>query len=165
MSSLESFASHLEADTPLADILQTAITAWEQDVKDGLPIDKTLERLDSVIAVATEKACQPLEQHIGFLASLGATAPFVGLFGTVWGIMHSFQSIAISQSTSLSVVAPAIAEALLATVMGLIAAIPAVVAYNAFADKLARYRTKVEIFSSEFLLWVEHQMRRARKNP
>ena len=90
------------------------------------------------------------ERYMTFLATTGATAPFIGLFGTVWGIMHSFQSIAISKNTSLAVVAPGIAEALFATALGLLAAIPAVIAYNKLSRDLGRYAGRLESFSGEF---------------
>jgi biopolymer transport protein TolQ len=91
-----------------------------------------------------------LERQMSFLASVGSTAPFIGLFGTVWGIMNSFQSIAATKNTSLAVVAPGIAEALFATALGLVAAIPAVVAYNKISSDLDRYAKKLEAFSGEF---------------
>ena len=90
------------------------------------------------------------ERYMTFLATTGATAPFIGLFGTVWGIMNSFQSIAISKNTSLAVVAPGIAEALFATALGLLAAIPAVIAYNKLSSDLDRYAGRLESFSGEF---------------
>jgi biopolymer transport protein TolQ len=93
---------------------------------------------------------EALEKRMTFLASVGSTAPFIGLFGTVWGIMNSFQSIAASKNTSLAVVAPGIAEALFATALGLVAAIPAVIFYNKISSDLAKYATKLEGFASEF---------------
>jgi biopolymer transport protein TolQ len=92
-----------------------------------------------------------IEKKLTFLATVGSTAPFIGLFGTVWGIMNSFQSIAISKNTSLAVVAPGIAEALFATALGLLAAIPAVVAYNKFTSDSKRYSTRLENFSQSFI--------------
>jgi biopolymer transport protein TolQ len=91
-----------------------------------------------------------LERYMGFLASVGSAAPFVGLFGTVWGIMNSFAAIAGSQNTSLAVVAPGIAEALFATALGLVAAIPAVLAYNKLSGDIGRYGNRLEAFSGEF---------------
>ena len=93
---------------------------------------------------------EDLERYMPFLASVGSTAPFVGLFGTVWGIMNSFSAIAVSKNTSLAVVAPGIAEALFATALGLIAAIPAVLAYNKLSNDLGRYAGRLESFAGEF---------------
>ena len=98
-----------------------------------------------------EKQMNIIEKNFTFLATIGSTAPFIGLFGTVWGIMNSFQSIAISRNTSLAIVAPGIAEALFATALGLLAAIPAVVAYNKFNSDSRRYFSRIENFSKRFL--------------
>jgi len=109
------------------------------------------ERLSSVLEVNIEKQMVRLEKGFTFLATVGSTAPFIGLFGTVWGIMNSFQSIAISRNTSLAIVAPGIAEALFATALGLLAAIPAVVAYNKYNNDSKKYSQKLENFSKRFL--------------
>ena len=109
------------------------------------------ERLSSVLEVNIEKQMVAVEKHNSFLATVGSTAPFIGLFGTVWGIMNSFQSIAISRNTSLAIVAPGIAEALFATALGLLAAIPAVIAYNKFNSDSRKYSQKLENFSKRFL--------------
>ena len=109
------------------------------------------ERISSVLEVNAEKQIVKLEKGFTFLATVGSTAPFIGLFGTVWGIMNSFQSIAISRNTSLAIVAPGIAEALFATALGLLAAIPAVVAYNKFNNDSKKYSQKLENFSKRFL--------------
>jgi biopolymer transport protein TolQ len=109
------------------------------------------ERMSSVLEVNIEKQMVTLEKGFTFLATVGSTAPFIGLFGTVWGIMNSFQSIAISRNTSLAIVAPGIAEALFATALGLLAAIPAVVAYNKFNSDSKKYSQKLENFSKRFL--------------
>ena len=109
------------------------------------------ERMSSVLEVNMEKQIVKLEKGFTFLATVGSTAPFIGLFGTVWGIMNSFQSIAISRNTSLAIVAPGIAEALFATALGLLAAIPAVVAYNKFNTDSQKYSQKLENFSKRFL--------------
>jgi biopolymer transport protein TolQ len=108
------------------------------------------ERVVQVMQVARNREIEHLESGLGFLATVGSSAPFIGLFGTVWGIMNSFQSIAISKNTSLAAVAPGIAEALLATAIGLFAAIPAVIAYNKFSNELVRFSNKLEDFSTEF---------------
>ena len=109
------------------------------------------ERMSSVLEVNIEKQITKLDKGFTFLATVGSTAPFIGLFGTVWGIMNSFQSIAISRNTSLAIVAPGIAEALFATALGLLAAIPAVVAYNKFNNDSKKYLQKLENFSKRFL--------------
>ena len=109
------------------------------------------ERLTSILEAGIEKQTSKIEKGFTFLATVGATAPFIGLFGTVWGIMNSFQSIAISRNTSPAIVAPGIAEALFATALGLLAAIPAVVAYNKF-NSLRRYSQKLEGFQKDFYL-------------
>ncbi len=109
------------------------------------------ERMSSVLEVNIEKQIGKLDKGFTFLATVGSTAPFIGLFGTVWGIMNSFQSIAISRNTSLAIVAPGIAEALFATALGLLAAIPAVVAYNKFNNDSKKYLQKLENFSKRFL--------------
>jgi biopolymer transport protein TolQ len=109
------------------------------------------ERMSSMLEVNIEKQMEKLDKGFTFLATVGSTAPFIGLFGTVWGIMNSFQSIAISRNTSLAIVAPGIAEALFATALGLLAAIPAVVAYNKFNNDSKKYSQKLENFSKRFL--------------
>ena len=109
------------------------------------------ERLSSTLQANIETQMNIIEKNYTFLATVGSTAPFIGLFGTVWGIMNSFQSIAISRNTSLAIVAPGIAEALFATALGLLAAIPAVVAYNKFSNDSKKYYQKLENFSKRFL--------------
>ena len=103
-----------------------------------------------MIEIATDTEMKKVEKNFTFLATVGSTAPFIGLFGTVWGIMNSFQSIAISRNTSLAIVAPGIAEALFATALGLLAAIPSVVAYNKFNSDSKKYSQKLENFSKRF---------------
>ena len=109
------------------------------------------ERMASILEVNIEKQISKIDKGFTFLATVGSTAPFIGLFGTVWGIMNSFQSIAISRNTSLAIVAPGIAEALFATALGLLAAIPAVVAYNKFNNDTKKYSQRLEKFSKRFL--------------
>ena len=109
------------------------------------------EKMSGVLEVGIEKQISKIEKGFTFLATVGSTAPFIGLFGTVWGIMNSFQSIAISRNTSLAIVAPGIAEALFATALGLLAAIPAVIAYNRFNNDSRKYSQKLESFSKRFL--------------
>ena len=109
------------------------------------------EKMSTMLETGIEKQITKLEKGFTFLATVGSTAPFIGLFGTVWGIMNSFQSIAISRNTSLAIVAPGIAEALFATALGLLAAIPAVIAYNKFNNDLRKYSQRLENFSKRFL--------------
>ena len=117
------------------------------------------DRMSGMLEVSIEKQISKIDKGFTFLATVGSTAPFIGLFGTVWGIMNSFQSIAISRNTSLAIVAPGIAEALFATALGLVAAIPAVVAYNKISHDLDRFGQRLEGFSSEFIAvlsrWLE----------
>tara|TARA_B110000116_G_scaffold219725_1_gene197637 strand:- start:24 stop:590 length:567 start_codon:yes stop_codon:yes gene_type:complete len=109
------------------------------------------ERMSNMLEINIERQMAKLDKGFTFLATVGSTAPFIGLFGTVWGIMNSFQSIAISRNTSLAIVAPGIAEALFATALGLLAAIPAVVAYNKFNSDSKKYSQRLENFSKRFL--------------
>jgi len=136
-----------ELDNPMAllfkDSMQTLLKAKNKS--------NLNERLSSMLEVNIEKQMVILEKGFTFLATVGSTAPFIGLFGTVWGIMNSFQSIAISRNTSLAIVAPGIAEALFATALGLLAAIPAVVAYNKYNNDSKKYLQKLENFSKRFL--------------
>ena len=108
-------------------------------------------RVERILEIATDNEMKKVEKNFTFLATVGSTAPFIGLFGTVWGIMNSFQSIAISRNTSLAIVAPGIAEALFATALGLLAAIPAVIAYNKFGNDSKKYSQKLENFSKRFI--------------
>ena len=109
------------------------------------------DRITTMLETGIEKQMSKISKGYTFLATVGSTAPFIGLFGTVWGIMNSFQSIAVSRNTSLAIVAPGIAEALFATALGLLAAIPAVIAYNKFNNDSILYSKKLENFSKRFL--------------
>jgi biopolymer transport protein TolQ len=135
--------------------IQDPMTLIFQDAMDGLLKKKNKtnisERMNAMLEAGIEKQMTKIEKGFTFLATVGSTAPFIGLFGTVWGIMNSFQSIAISRNTSLAIVAPGIAEALFATALGLLAAIPAVVAYNKFNTDSKKYSQKLENFSKRFL--------------
>ncbi|MCV6595820.1 MAG: protein TolQ [Mangrovicoccus sp.] len=124
---------------------------WQksQDPQGGV-IPGAMNRIDRSMDVAIAREADGLNQGLSFLATIGATAPFIGLFGTVWGIKHAFEQIAMQQSTNLAVVAPGIAEALLATALGLVAAIPAVIFYNKLAADSARLAGKYERFADEF---------------
>ena len=151
-------------DNPMAMLFSVAMREWTLATAHGAPLaderrQAGLEsRVDRVMTVAMQREMEGLESRIGFLATVGSTAPFVGLFGTVWGIMNSFQSIAMTRNTSLAVVAPGIAEALLATALGLVAAIPAVVAYNKLSGDLNRYAGRLETFAGEFSALLSRQM-------
>ena len=137
--------SHLE--DPMSLVFQNAMeNLLKKKSKTNLS-----ERMTAFLEGGIEKEMSKIEKGFTFLATVGSTAPFIGLFGTVWGIMNSFQSIAISRNTSLAIVAPGIAEALFATALGLLAAIPAVVAYNKFNTDAKKYSEKLENFSKRFL--------------
>jgi len=147
--SAESFYNNLpsEMDDPMAMVFKESMqTVLKSRSKSNLS-----EKLTNIMATNIEKQMTVIEKNFTFLATVGATAPFIGLFGTVWGIMNSFQSIAISRNTSLAIVAPGIAEALFATALGLLAAIPAVVAYNKYNSDAKKYYNKLEDFSKRFL--------------
>jgi len=116
------------------------------------------QRINQAMQVTVDREMDRLERYMGFLATVGSTAPFVGLFGTVWGIMNAFTAIAVSKDTSLTVVAPGIAEALFATALGLLAAIPAVVAYNKLSTDLDRYGSRLETFAAEFHSLLSRQL-------
>jgi biopolymer transport protein TolQ len=140
-------------DHPMAAVFGAAMGEWRRTARiAGADISHTAvrERVDRAMNVTIQREMERLERWMIFLASVGATAPFIGLFGTVWGIMHSFSAIAAMHNTNLAVVAPGIAEALFATAIGLVAAIPAVLAYNAIGMDLARYAARLEGFGTEF---------------
>ena len=146
--SAESFYNNLPAniDDPMALLFKSSM----QIVMKSRSKSNLSEKLSGILDANIEKQINIIEKNFTFLATVGATAPFIGLFGTVWGIMNSFQSIAISRNTSLAIVAPGIAEALFATALGLLAAIPAVVAYNKFNSDSKKYSQKLENFSRRF---------------
>ncbi|WP_417317111.1 protein TolQ [Emcibacter sp.] len=138
-------------DHPMAMLFVAAMKEWQRSVSGTGKIAMGVQdRLYRVMRVTVSREMEGLESYLSFLATVGATAPFVGLFGTVWGIMNSFQSIAITHNSSLAVVAPGIAEALFATAMGLVAAIPAVVGYNKISNDLGRYANRLDSFADEF---------------
>ena len=147
--SAESFYNNLpqDIDDPMANVFKDTM----QVIVKSKSKSNLSNRLESMLEVSIEKQMNTIEKSYTFLATVGSTAPFIGLFGTVWGIMNSFQSIAISRNTSLAIVAPGIAEALFATALGLLAAIPAVVAYNKFSSDSKKYFQKLESFSKRFI--------------
>ena len=146
---------------PMSAVFSAAMREWRRSVDSGGVRDSSsslMERIDRVMDVTVNREIERIERQMTILASTGSTAPFVGLFGTVWGIMNSFQAISITKNTSLAVVAPGIAEALFATALGLVAAIPAVIAYNKISKDLNRYAARLDDFSSEFSAIILRQM-------
>jgi biopolymer transport protein TolQ len=149
---------------PMATVFSAAMREWRRSTSKGKwganggSLESLRERIERVMQVAVGREMDQLERYMIFLASVGSTAPFVGLFGTVWGIMNSFQAIGHTHNTSLSVVAPGIAEALFATALGLVAAIPAVIAYNKLSNDLGRYANRLESFSTEFSAILSRQL-------
>ncbi len=147
--SAETFYNNLPSNTedPMALVFKEAMQSL---LKKRSRTDIN-SRMTTMLETGIEKQISKISKGFTFLATVGSTAPFIGLFGTVWGIMNSFQSIAISRNTSLAIVAPGIAEALFATALGLLAAIPAVIAYNKFNNDTIKYTQKLENFSKRFL--------------
>ena len=138
---------------PMAAVFGAAMTEWRRSARvAGADVARQAarERTERAMAITIQREMETMERWMIFLASVGSTAPFVGLFGTVWGIMHSFSAIAAQHNTNLSVVAPGIAEALFATATGLVAAIPAVLAYNKLSTDVARFAARLEGFAGEF---------------
>ena len=139
---------------PMSAVFSAAMREWRRSTsragRDSDDRQSLSERIDRVMQITLNRELEQLERYMTFLASVGSTAPFVGLFGTVWGIMNSFSAIAVSKNTSLAVVAPGIAEALFATALGLVAAIPAVIAYNKLTTDINRYAGRLEAFAGEF---------------
>ena len=149
--SAEAFYKNLpmKTDDPLTVIFKSAMAELIKTRSKSSSVQSA--RVERVVEVSIDKQLKIIEKNFTYLATVGSTAPFIGLFGTVWGIMNSFQSIAISRNTSLAIVAPGIAEALFATALGLLAAIPAVIAYNKFNNESILYSKKLENFSRRFL--------------
>ena len=149
--SAETFYKNLpdKTDDPLAQVFQSTMEELIKTRSKSSAVQSV--RVQRVVEVSIDKQSKDIEKNFTYLATVGSTAPFIGLFGTVWGIMNSFQSIAISRNTSLAIVAPGIAEALFATALGLLAAIPAVIAYNKFNSDSQRYLSRVDNFCKRFL--------------
>ena len=138
---------------PMAAVFGAAMSEWRRSLRvAGADMSRSSvrDRVERAMNVTVQREMDRMERWMVFLASVGSTAPFIGLFGTVWGIMHSFSAIAEMHNTNLAVVAPGIAEALFATAIGLVAAIPAVLAYNTISSDLARYASRLEGFGTEF---------------
>ena len=148
---------------PMSAVFAAAMREWRRSAAKGLAASTALrtnlqERIERVMHVTVNREMERLERFMPFLATVGSTSPFIGLFGTVWGIMNSFQAIAASKNTSLAVVAPGIAESLFATALGLVAAIPAVIAYNKFSTDFGRYAGRLDGFSTEFSAILSRQL-------
>lgn len=150
-------------EDPMSAVFAAAMREWRRSVAKGLIESTSMranlkERVERVMQITLGREMDRLERYMPFLATVGSTAPFVGLFGTVWGIMNSFSSIAAVKNTSLAVVAPGIAEALFATALGLVAAIPAVIAYNKFSTDFGRYAGRLQAFATEFSAILSRQL-------
>jgi biopolymer transport protein TolQ len=149
-------------DQPMASVFIAALREWRRSLEKTPARDAVQkgvnDRVEKAMNVSIQRETEKLERGLGYLATVGSTAPFVGLFGTVWGIMNSFQAIAARQDTTLAVVAPGIAEALFATALGLLAAIPAVIAYNRFVNELGHYTGRLEAFADEFSAFLSRQL-------
>ena len=152
------------ASDPMAQVFVAAMREWRRftgrspSKLDTARFEGLQARIVHAMEVTVDREMDQLQRYLGFLATVGSTAPFIGLFGTVWGIMNSFQSIAASKDTSLAVVAPGIAEALFATALGLVAAIPAVVAYNKVSSDLDHYAGRLDAFGTEFRALISRQL-------
>ena len=143
--------THHLSESPIKYVFLEAVDEIEKSNKDGKKnIESIIDRINRIMEAAIDYQNEKLSLYFSYLATIGATTPFIGLFGTVWGIMNSFQSIAISRNTSLAVVAPGIAEALFATALGLLAAIPAVIAYNIFTSQVNDENARMYRFKEQF---------------
>jgi biopolymer transport protein TolQ len=147
---------------PMSAVFVSAMREWRRTSPKGSVVSVARvgvsDRIERVMQITLDREMDKTEKNMTFLATTGSTAPFIGLFGTVWGIMNSFQAIAISKNTSLAVVAPGIAEALFATALGLLAAIPAVVAYNKLSKDMDRYAARLDSFAGEFSAILSREM-------
>jgi len=161
--SIETFFDNItnKGDDPFVSVFISGMKEWRRTkmrVKTAIGSISLNVRITRIMHVAVGREIDYLERHLGFLATVGSTAPFVGLFGTVWGIMNSFESIGFDQNTSLTSVAPGIAEALFATALGLAVTIPAVVAYNKISSEINRYQIRLEAFVDEFAAIIARQI-------
>ena len=161
----ESFGA--EPRDPMSAVFAAAMTEWRRSTERGLSTTMALraglqDRIERAMDVTLVREMERIERYMVFLASAGATAPFIGLFGTVWGIMNSFQAIVVAKDTSLAVIAPGLSEALFTTAMGLIVAIPAVAAYNKFSTDMNRYAQRLDGFAAEFTGILSRQLEEAK---
>jgi biopolymer transport protein TolQ len=151
-----------KADHPMAAIFVAALREWRRAFEGGSPRESAVagvkERIDKAMNVTILRETDGIERQLGFLATVGSVSPFVGLFGTVWGIMNAFNAIAARHDTTLAVVAPGIAEALFTTAMGLLAAVPAVIFYNRFVNEIGRYVNRLDAFADEFSAILSRQL-------
>jgi biopolymer transport protein TolQ len=151
-----------KADHPLAATFVAALREWRRAFEGGAPREALVpgvkDRIEKAMSVTILRETDGLENQLGFLATVGSTAPFIGLFGTVWGIMHSFSAIGALHNATLATVAPGMTEALFATAMGLLAAIPAVIFYNRFVNEIGRYTTRLDAFADEFSAILSRQL-------
>jgi biopolymer transport protein TolQ len=149
-------------DHPFAAVFVSGLKEWRRAFEHGAPREAVLagtkDRVEKAMSVTISREIDAIERNIGFLATVASTAPFVGLFGTVWGIMNSFSAIAARHDTTLAVVAPGIAEALFATAMGLLAAIPAAIFYNRYVNEIGRYANRLDAFSDELSAILSRQL-------
>ncbi len=149
-------------DHPMAAMFLAGLREWRRGLEGGTLKESQIpgikERIDRAMAATILRESDGIEKHLGLLATIGSVSPFIGLFGTVWGIMNSFSAIAARHDTTLAVVAPGIAEALFATAMGLLAAIPAVIFYNRFVAEIGRYVNSLDAFSDEFSTILSRQL-------
>jgi biopolymer transport protein TolQ len=156
----QQYAAH--NDHPLAAMFIAGLREWRRAFEAGTPRESALsgikERIEKAMSVTILRETDGIERQLGILATIGSVSPFVGLFGTVWGIMNTFTAIAVRHDTSLAVVAPGIAEALFATAMGLLAAIPAVIFYNRFVAEIGRYVNQLDAFADEFSAILSRQL-------
>jgi biopolymer transport protein TolQ len=147
------------ANHAMAALFVAAMREWKRSYESGARSPGGVQsRIEKVMDVTIARETGRLESRLLFLATVGASAPFIGLFGTVWGIMNSFRAIAVAESTNLAVVAPGIAEALFATALGLLAAIPAVIFYNKFSTDVTRVATRLDGFADEFIAILSRQL-------
>lgn len=150
-----------KADHPMARVFVSGMTEWKRTKAAGASnalVIGARERIDKVMSVSVSRELEKVEKNLGFLATVGSAAPFLGLLGTVWGIMNAFQAIAATKDTNLAVVAPGIAEALFATALGLLAAIPAVIGYNRYSTAVNSFAVRLEGFASEFSTVLSRQL-------
>jgi biopolymer transport protein TolQ len=148
-------------DNPMAAVFGAAMSEWRRSLRvSGADVSRSgaRDRVERAMVVTIQREMERMERWMIFLASVGSTAPFIGLFGTVWGIMHAFQAIAIEKNTNLSVVAPAIAQALFATAIGLAAAIPAYIGYNKFSADAGKFSARLDGFADELVTAIQRRL-------